>query len=121
MGLMDKLKAGAEQAKDLAGEAAARAKDEARDLQTKRELGQAYDELGKTVFDLCEKGELTHAESRAAGDQDPRAEGTARAASCECRAGGGRLRDSAGGGSRGLRARRGRRGGKALLLTASPR
>ena len=61
MGLMDKLKAGAEQAKDLAGEAAARAKDEARDLQTKRELGQAYDELGKTVFDLSEKGELTHA------------------------------------------------------------
>ncbi len=70
-GFMDKLKAGAEQAKelagqaavqakDLAGEAASRAKDEAKDLQVKRELGQAYDDLGQTAYELWDKGELTH-------------------------------------------------------------
>ena len=71
MGFMDKLKAGAEQAKDiagaaavqakdLAGDAATRAKDEARELQQKRELGQAYTELGQTVYALWEQGDLTH-------------------------------------------------------------
>ena len=51
MGLLDKAKAAAEQA-------AAKAKDTAEDLQTKRELGQAYDELGKRAFALAESGEL---------------------------------------------------------------
>ena len=51
MGLLDKAKAAAEQA-------AAKAKDTAGDLQTKRELGQAYDELGKKTFELAESGEL---------------------------------------------------------------
>ena len=71
MGLMDKLKAGAEQAKDLAGaaagqakdlagEAATRAKEEARDLQLKRDLSQAYDDLGKAAFELAEQGALAH-------------------------------------------------------------
>lgn len=55
MGLLDKVKAGAEQA-------AAKAKEEAKELQTKRELGQAYGELGRTAFDLVERGELSHAE-----------------------------------------------------------
>ena len=71
MGFMDKLKAGAEQAKDiagaaavqakdLAGDAATRAKEEARELQQKRELGQAYTELGQTAYALWEQGDLTH-------------------------------------------------------------
>jgi cob(I)alamin adenosyltransferase len=51
MGLLDKAKAAAEQA-------AAKAKDTAGDLQTKRELGQAYDELGRKAFELAESGEL---------------------------------------------------------------
>jgi len=75
---MDRLKAGAEQAKelagqaagqakDMAGDAAARAKDEARELQVKRELGQAYDDLGRAAYELWEQSELQHPhlESRA--------------------------------------------------------
>ena len=53
MGFLDKVKQGAEQA-------AARAKDTASDLQTKRELGQAYGELGETAFELADSGELSH-------------------------------------------------------------
>jgi hypothetical protein len=55
MGLLDKAKAAAEQA-------AAKGKEAAEDLQTKRALGQAYGELGKLAFDLAEKGELAHAQ-----------------------------------------------------------
>lgn len=55
MGLLDKAKAAAEQA-------AAKGKEAAEDLQTKRALGQAYSELGKLAFDLAEKGELSHAQ-----------------------------------------------------------
>jgi hypothetical protein len=51
MGLLDKAKAAAEQA-------AAKAKDTAGDLQTKRELGQAYDELGRKAFELADTGEI---------------------------------------------------------------
>lgn len=53
MGFLDKVKQGAEQA-------AARAKDTASDMQTKRELGQAYGELGQTAFELAGGGEITH-------------------------------------------------------------
>ncbi len=55
MGFLDKVKAGAE---DLA----AKAREEAKELQTKRELGQAYTELGKTAFELADRGELSHAD-----------------------------------------------------------
>jgi len=51
MGLLDKAKAAAEQA-------AAKAKDTAGDIQTKRELGQAYDELGRKAYELSDGGEL---------------------------------------------------------------
>jgi hypothetical protein len=54
VGLLDKAKAAAEQA-------AAKAKEGVHEVQTKRELGQAYDELGQAVFDLVEKGDLTDA------------------------------------------------------------
>jgi hypothetical protein len=59
MGFLDKAKAAAEQA-------AAKAKEGVEDVQQKRELGQAYNELGKTTFDLVEAGEVSH----------PRLEGT---------------------------------------------
>ena len=52
MGLLEKAKAAAEQA-------AAKAKDTAQELQTRRELGQAYDELGKKAFELADTGELS--------------------------------------------------------------
>jgi hypothetical protein len=53
MGLLDKAKAAAEQA-------AAKAKEGVEDVQQKRELGQAYGELGKTAFELIESGEISH-------------------------------------------------------------
>ena len=52
MGLLDKAKAAAEQA-------ATRAKDTAGELQTKRELGQVYDELGRKTFELVDAGEVS--------------------------------------------------------------
>jgi hypothetical protein len=52
MGFLDKAKAAAEQA-------AAKAKDTAGELQTKRELGQAYGELGRKTFELVESGEVS--------------------------------------------------------------
>jgi hypothetical protein len=61
MGFLDRLKEGAGQAKELAGQAVDRAKEEAKELQLKREIGQAQGDLGRTVFDLAEKGELSHA------------------------------------------------------------
>lgn len=53
MGLLDKVKAQAEVA-------AAKAKEGVQDVQLKRELGQAYDELGRLAFELAEQGELAH-------------------------------------------------------------
>ena len=54
MGLLDKAKTAAEQA-------TAKAKEGIGDVQTRRELGQAYDELGKIAFELAESGEISHA------------------------------------------------------------
>lgn len=53
MGFLDKVKEGAEQA-------AAKAKETAEDVQTKRELGKAYDDLGRETFKLIEAGEVTN-------------------------------------------------------------
>jgi cell pole-organizing protein PopZ len=55
MGLLDKAKAAAEQA-------AAKAKEGVEDVQTKRDLGQAYSELGKVTYRLVESGELSNPE-----------------------------------------------------------
>ena len=52
MGFLDKAKAAAEQA-------AAKAKETAGELQTKRELNQAYDELGRKTLELVESGEVS--------------------------------------------------------------
>jgi hypothetical protein len=54
MGFLDK-------AKEVAGQAAVKAREGVEDVQTKRELGQAYGDLGKTVFELMEAGELSDA------------------------------------------------------------
>jgi C4-type Zn-finger protein len=53
MGFMDKVKQQAEQA-------AAKAKETAGDVQTKRELGKAYDELGRETFTLIESGAVSN-------------------------------------------------------------
>ena len=52
MGFLDKAKAAAEQA-------ASKAKETAGELQTKRELNQAYDELGRKTLELVESGEVS--------------------------------------------------------------
>jgi hypothetical protein len=61
MGIVDKLKAGAEQT-------ANKARETAQDVQTKRELSQAYGDLGKTAFTLSEGGDITHADLTAGVD-----------------------------------------------------
>jgi hypothetical protein len=53
MGFLDRAKAAAEQA-------AAKAKEGVEEVQTKRELSQAYSELGKTAFELVESGDISH-------------------------------------------------------------
>jgi hypothetical protein len=55
MGLLDKVKEQAEQT-------AVKAREGVEDIQAKRELSQAYTELGKTTFELLERGEVSHAE-----------------------------------------------------------
>ena len=55
MGLLDKAKAAAEQA-------AAKAKEGVEDVQTKRDLGQAYGELGRMTYRLVDSGELSNPE-----------------------------------------------------------
>lgn len=59
MGFLDKAKAAAEQA-------AAKAKEGVDDVQAKRELGQAYNDLGKTAYELIESGEIAHPRLEAA-------------------------------------------------------
>jgi hypothetical protein len=49
-----------DKAKAAAGQAAAKAKQGAEDLQLKVDLGSAYDDLGKAAFELIEQGELAH-------------------------------------------------------------
>ena len=53
MGLLDKAKAAAEQA-------TSKAKEGIEDVQTKRELAQAYNELGKATYELVKSGDVSH-------------------------------------------------------------
>jgi hypothetical protein len=55
MGFLDKAKAAAEQA-------ATKAKEGVQDVQTKRELGQAYGELGQKTYELVTSGGLSRPE-----------------------------------------------------------
>ena len=65
-----------DKAKQAANQAVAKTKEGVEDVQQKRELGQAYGELGKTTFELVESGELSHPRfdldgiEPAAGDHD---------------------------------------------------
>jgi len=62
MGIVDKLKQGAEQAKTMAAQAAERAKEEARELNLKRQINNEEEQLGSIVVGLVERGEVSHAE-----------------------------------------------------------
>jgi hypothetical protein len=53
MGLLDKVKAGAEQAANTAQK-------QAQTVAAKRELSQAYGDLGKTAYGLVDRGEISH-------------------------------------------------------------
>ena len=53
MGFLDKAKHAAEQA-------AHKAKEGVDDVQTKRELSQAYNDLGKTAYELIASGDIAH-------------------------------------------------------------
>ena len=62
MGFLDKAKAAAEQA-------AAKAKEGVDDVQTKRELNQAYNDLGKTAYELIASGEIAHSRLEAGAER----------------------------------------------------
>lgn len=53
MGFLDKAKAAAEQA-------ANRAKEGVEEVQAKRSLSHAYEELGRTAYDLIDEGQISH-------------------------------------------------------------
>ena len=59
MGFMDKVKS---TVKSGAEQAATKAQEELERLQTKRDLGQAYTDLGEKAFELADRGDLSHAE-----------------------------------------------------------
>jgi hypothetical protein len=64
MGFLDKAKAAAEsaaeKAKEVAEQATAKAKEGVDDVQTKRALGNAYETLGHTAYELAKAGEISH-------------------------------------------------------------
>jgi hypothetical protein len=59
MGFMDKVKS---TVKSGAEQAAAKAQEEYEKLQTRRDLSQAYEDLGTKAFELADRGDLSHAE-----------------------------------------------------------
>lgn len=62
MGFLDKAKAAAEQA-------ATRAKEGVEEVQSKRNLAHAYEELGRTAFDLIDEGQIAHDRMTALADE----------------------------------------------------
>ena len=66
MGFMDKVKS---TVKSGAEQAATKAQEELERLQTRRDLGQAYTDLGEKAFELADRGELSHAELGALVDK----------------------------------------------------
>ena len=59
MGFMDKVKS---TVKSGAEQAASKAQEEYEKLQTRRELSQAYEDLGSKAFELSDRGDLSHAD-----------------------------------------------------------
>ena len=53
MGFVDRAKA-------AAGTASTKAREGVEDMKTKRELGEAYDSIGKLVVELVESGEISN-------------------------------------------------------------
>ena len=49
-----------DKAKQAANQAVTKTKEGVEDVQQKRELSQAYHELGKTTFELIESGEISN-------------------------------------------------------------
>jgi hypothetical protein len=49
-----------DRAKQVANQAASKAKEELSEVQTRRELDKAFEELGRTTFGLVDSGELTN-------------------------------------------------------------
>jgi hypothetical protein len=49
-----------DKAKAAATQAATKAKEGVEEVQTKRSLQHAYEEMGKTAFDLVQSGEISH-------------------------------------------------------------
>jgi hypothetical protein len=66
MGFLDKAKSAAAEAAQKAKEgaefAAQKAKETGEVVQTKRDIGNAFDELGHKAFDLVESGAIAHGE-----------------------------------------------------------
>jgi hypothetical protein len=64
MGFLDKAKAAAETAVDktkvVAENAASKAKEGVDEVQTKRALGHAYEQLGRSTYALLEAGTIAH-------------------------------------------------------------
>jgi hypothetical protein len=62
MGILDKVKQGAGQAMTMASQAAERAKEEAKELNLKRQISSEEQQLGSKVVGLFEREEISHAE-----------------------------------------------------------
>lgn len=58
-----------DKAKQAAGQATGRAREEFAEVQTRRDLDKAYKELGETTFTLVDAGEVTHEQLAAAVDR----------------------------------------------------
>ena len=62
MGFLDKAISAADQA-------ASRAKEGVEEVQTKRNLTQAYEQLGRTAYQLIESGQISHEQLSAQAEE----------------------------------------------------
>ena len=62
MGFLDKAKAAAEQA-------ATKAKEGVEDVQAKRNLSHAYEQFGRSAYDLLQAGQISHPSLTAPADE----------------------------------------------------
>lgn len=71
MGFLDKAKAAAEQA-------AMKAREGVEEVQSKRGLTHAYEQLGRTAFELLQAGEISHERLIAGADEIRKLQATGR-------------------------------------------
>jgi CRISPR/Cas system type I-B associated protein Csh2 (Cas7 group RAMP superfamily) len=69
MGFMDKAREAAGQAAARAEQAATDARGRVTDVQTKRDLNAAYQDLGRAAYTLAQAGQLTHPDLQPAVDR----------------------------------------------------